>query len=333
MDLWQGMLKARKMQLPPLEEEEGTANAKKDHGSSDQLQPLPWSDYFESQQQIDIEDARFNVYASGLLHTDGPIFMFHHGAGHSGLTFGLVCKHIRQTVPQSTVIAPDARGHGSTTGKHQDLSLDRLVADYIEIARAMLGENSEREIILVGHSMGGAVMTHVAASRKLSPIRGLILIDIVEGTALDSLHAIPSFIAARPQSFASVSSAIQWHIDSGAIQNLESARLSVPSLIVQDGSRWSWKTQLMPTEQYWQGWYTGLSKTFISVPTAKLLILAGSDRLDKELLIAQMQGKFQLDLLPAAGHTIQEDLPNMVGDAIILFWKRNQPLNIPVRQQ
>ncbi|KAJ1901406.1 Protein phosphatase methylesterase 1, partial [Kickxella alabastrina] len=95
--------------------------------------------------------------------------------------------------------------------------------------------------------------------------------------------------------------AIQSDIDSGAIQSLE----SVPLLIVQDGSRWS------------------LSKAFVSAQTAKLLILAGSDRLDKELLIAQMQGKFQLELLPPAGHAIREDLPDMVGDVVTLFWKCN----------
>lgn len=39
-----------------------------------------------------------------------------------------------------------------------------------------------------------------------------------------------------------------------------------------------------------------------------MLLLAGTDRLDKELTIAQMQGKFQLVLLPSCGHAIQEDV-------------------------
>ncbi|KAJ2889045.1 Protein phosphatase methylesterase 1 [Coemansia asiatica] len=231
-------------------------------------------------------------------------------------------------VPDSIVIAPDARGHGSTTGDNQDnLGLQRLVEDYIDIAKSMLGDQT-RDIILVGHSMGGAVMAHVAATKKLRRILGLILIDIVEGSAMDSLSAIPRFIAARPQSFKSVQSAIKWHIDSETILNPGSARLSVPSLITKDADRWVWRTELLPTEKYWSEWYTGLSRTFVGAPTAKLLVLAGTDRLDKELLIAQMQGKFQLELLPAAGHTIQEDLPDRVGDIILSFWRRNQPLDI-----
>lgn len=55
-------------------------------------------------------------------------------------------------------------------------------------------------------------------------------------------------------------------------------------------------------------WYTGLSKLFLSVTAPKLLLLAGTDRLDQELTIGQMQGKFQMSLLPQAGHVIQEDV-------------------------
>lgn len=38
------------------------------------------------------------------------------------------------------------------------------------------------------------------------------------------------------------------------------------------------------------GWFHGLSKRFLDCRAAKLLILAGTERLDKELMIGQMQG-------------------------------------------
>ena len=47
---------------------------------------------------------------------------------------------------------------------------------------------------------------------------------------------------------------------------------------------------------------------FLSVRGPKLLLLAGTDRLDKDLLVGQMQGKFQLVVLPAVGHVVQEDV-------------------------
>ena len=54
------------------------------------------------------------------------------------------------------------------------------------------------------------------------------------------------------------------------------------------------------------GWFTGLSKNFLAARTARLLVLAGTDRLDKELMIGQMQGKFQLAVVPGVGHMLHE---------------------------
>jgi len=47
-------------------------------------------------------------------------------------------------------------------------------------------------------------------------------------------------------------------------------------------------------------------KSFLAARTARLLILAGTDRLDKELMIGQMQGKFQMEVVPGVGHMVQE---------------------------
>lgn len=54
------------------------------------------------------------------------------------------------------------------------------------------------------------------------------------------------------------------------------------------------------------GWFTGLSGKFLSARTARLLVLAGAERLDKELMIGQMQGKFQLEVLANVGHMVHE---------------------------
>lgn len=54
------------------------------------------------------------------------------------------------------------------------------------------------------------------------------------------------------------------------------------------------------------GWFTSLSKLFLSARTARLLVLAGTERLDRELMIGQMQGKFQLSVITGVGHMLQE---------------------------
>ncbi|KAG6833113.1 Protein phosphatase methylesterase 1 [Tephrocybe sp. NHM501043] len=51
---------------------------------------------------------------------------------------------------------------------------------------------------------------------------------------------------------------------------------------------------------------TILDHTFLQARTARILILAGADRLDNELMIGQMQGKFQMAVIPGVGHMLQE---------------------------
>lgn len=58
-----------------------------------------------------------------------------------------------------------------------------------------------------------------------------------------------------------------------------------------DPSRpWLWRTNLSLTKPFWENWFIGLSRKFLEARGGKLLVLAGTDRLDKELMIGQMQG-------------------------------------------
>ena len=99
-------------------------------------------------------------------------------------------------------------------------------------------------------------------------------------------------------------------IRSRTTKKKKSARVSVPPRLVsqEETGAWVWRTDLCKTEQYWQGWYEGLSKKFLSCRAVKVLVLAGRDRMDTELTIAQMQGKFKLVILPDVGHCLQEDV-------------------------
>lgn len=63
-------------------------------------------------------------------------------------------------------------------------------------------------IILIGHSMGGAVAVEVAP--LIPTVQGLCVIDVVEGTALDSLSSMQSILRGRPTSFKSIEQAILW---------------------------------------------------------------------------------------------------------------------------
>lgn len=104
------------------------------------------------------------------------------------------------------------------------------------------------------------------------------------------------------------------------LRNPTSARISVPALLQDsnDGTpqHWRWRTDLGATQPFWEGWFVGLSGKFLSAAGGKLLILAGTDRLDKELMIGQMQGKYQLIVMPEAGHFVHEDSPERTASAV-----------------
>ena len=80
------------------------------------------------------------------------------------------------------------------------------------------------------------------------------------------------------------------------------------------------------------GWFQGLSNKFLAARTARVLILAGTDRLDKELMIGQMQGKFQQVVVPGVGHMLHEDDPTRIAEIMVEFWKRNERVIVGVKK-
>lgn len=113
------------------------------------------------------------------------------------------------------------------------------------------------------------------------------------------------------------------------LHNVESARVSIPPQLQQtESGQWTWRVALEKSEQYWSGWFQDLSAKFLSIRGGKLLVIAGTDRLDKALTIGQMQGKFQMIVYPESGHSVQEDIPDKLVAALLEFWKRNQPLKV-----
>ena len=102
------------------------------------------------------------------------------------------------------------------------------------------------------NSLGGAVSAHIAA-HNLLPALCLCVIDVVEGSAMDALQSMQTYLSTRPQNFDSLEAGIQWHLRSRTIRNRKSARVSVPPLLVQDAGHWNWRTDLAKTRPFWEG--------------------------------------------------------------------------------
>lgn len=226
----------------------------------------------------------------------------HHGAGSSGLSFAILSSEIRKKLPSAGILAIDCRGHGSTVTPEDtelDLRLATLSSDLfciIQGAKEQMGWQELPPTILVGHSLGGAVVTDLAFAGSLgAALLGYAVLDVVEGSAMDALQSMQTYLSTRPLGFTTVESGIDWHLRSRTIRTSISARTSVPALLKEDDSidasrPWRWRTNLAATQPFWEDWFVGLSKKFLGAKGGKLLLLAGTDRLDTELTIGQMQG-------------------------------------------
>lgn len=330
------------------------------------LEQIPWTTYFERELHLlVVHDFTTIMHHAYLTSPTGnaPLFVAHHGAGSSGLSFAALTAEIRKLLPGAGILSLDARGHGltkvtdagdadvaSAQSAALDLSLKTLGEDLVTVlekTREVMGWHAIPPLVLVGHSLGGAVITDVAKSGRLGEsLLGYAVLDVVEGSAIDALQSMQTYLSTRPVGFPTLQSGIDWHIRSRTIRNGISARISVPALLSfeDDGgfkSRpWVWKTDLAATQPFWEGWFVGLSKKFLEAKGGKLLLLAGTDRLDRELIIGHMQGmylppysqasiqrnfvgKFALQVLPEAGHFIHEDLPERTALFLVDFYKRN----------
>lgn len=64
---------------------------------------------------------------------------------------------------------------------------------------------------VISPSMGGGIAVHVANDPSIRDrIRGLIVVDVVEGTALESLPVMMGVLQKRPKEFYSYEDAIDW---------------------------------------------------------------------------------------------------------------------------
>ncbi|CCH41672.1 hypothetical protein BN7_1213 [Wickerhamomyces ciferrii] len=315
--------------------------------SGEQVTVYPkWSEFYDlNEVYTDDKGNQFNTYFTPPKNDKSPVFIFHHGAGSSGLSFALLSRTIREQMskenrsnddPVAGVFSFDARGHGQTeiVSNPNDFSLKAFTDDFIWVLKELIKRHTlKNSIFAFGHSLGGSIVTNAFAQLEDAGIKGVGMFDIVEDIAIYALDSMGTYLKNLPKTFNTLEDAISWHIKLGHVKNRESALISIPSYFKKNvkTGKFEWIMDLHKTEDYWHDWFTGLSKKFVDLSTSKLLILAGTDNLDKELMIGQMQGKYQLVVFQDTGHFLQEDTPSKTAITIIDFWRRNDNRQVIIK--
>uniref|UniRef100_A0A182TG35 Protein phosphatase methylesterase 1 n=1 Tax=Anopheles melas TaxID=34690 RepID=A0A182TG35_9DIPT len=193
--------------------------------------PLMWDEFFAEKKDVETKQGKFRVYLSAPTEAGAPLLVLLHGGGFSALSWAHFSSEVTKLI-HCQCLAIDIRGHGDTyTEEEDDLSAERLATDVGDVMQAMYGESAP-PIILMGHSMGGAICVHAANSFVLPTLIGVVVIDVVEGTALEALASMQSFLRSRPSTFKSIQHAIEWCVRSGQVRNVDSARVSMPGQII-----------------------------------------------------------------------------------------------------
>lgn len=117
----------------------------------------------------------------GMLHvlergTGTPVVMLH-GFTLTSRVWTLQFERLGQA---NRVVAVDLRGHGRSRGGSGGLGLERMAEDVVWLLEAL----DLREVVLVGHSMGGMVALMVAgidAERDHGRVRSLLLLGTSAG--------------------------------------------------------------------------------------------------------------------------------------------------------
>eukprot|EP01041_Mallomonas_annulata_P000098 gene98-137_t len=282
----------------------------------------------------DSSNPKISVQVTGERNAKVCFFLIH-GAGSSSYTWhnqlDMFCRH-------AVMIAPDLRSHGDSSNC-LDMTLDSLVLDAAMIlssdviGRLIMGKC----LILVGHSLGGAIAVRLCHRSDLVPrVAAVIVLDMVEGTALQSIPAMESVLASWPTCFSSVGDCIAWSNRVGRPFSRASAHISIPSLLVvaedaeadREGEgnektkkTLTWRTRLVESKDFWCGWFTNFNDAYLSLPMPHLLVLSTADILDSQLTIAKMQGKLEISVIgsPGVGHFLHEDCPDETATIWVKF--------------
>lgn len=209
--------------------------AKNHPGRQKDYTPSIWNDYFHDYVDVAIDCGTFRVYRSQPVEIEeSPVLVLLHGGGFSALSWSVFSTEITSLI-HIQCLAIDFRGHGDTkTDDDDDLSAETMANDIASVINKLYEDKAPKNILIMGHSMGGAIAVHIADLNLLPYLVGIIVIDVVEGTALESLQSMQSFLRSRPTHFKSIQNAIEWCVRSGQIRNIESAKVSMPGQIVNN---------------------------------------------------------------------------------------------------
>lgn len=130
------------------------------------------------------------------------VLVIQHGFGeHSGRYQNLLSALENEG---TMVYALDARGHGKTPGRRGHIDdFNQYSSDLAVLVKKARGENPDRPLILLGHSMGGLIATLTALKPEIAKeLRGLIVSSGAFKPVVDTVQGIRKTVGTLLAEFA-----------------------------------------------------------------------------------------------------------------------------------
>jgi lipase len=194
----------------------------------------------------------------------GPVQML---ALHGLTGHGQRWQKLAGSLPEITVAAPDLLGHGRSSWA-APWSIDANIS----ALAALLDEEADAPVLVVGHSFGGALAMHLAAARP-EQVAGLLLLDPAVGLHGTWMREIADAMFSSPD-YPDADKA-RMEKATGSWADVEPALLDAEldeHLVKLPSGRYGWRVSLPAMMSYWSELARGI--VFPPAGTATTLVRA-----------------------------------------------------------
>jgi pimeloyl-ACP methyl ester carboxylesterase len=231
-----------------------------------------------------------------------PVLLCVHGAGadhtHWGAQLRDLCKLCR-------VITIDLPGHGRSPGAGKE-----TIAEYGEVVLAVLDALGLEQVVLAGHSMGGAITLWLALH---APERLQRIVLVGTGARLKVAEDILQALQDDP------ASAVDKIVDMSYDVDTEEALRQMGRTAFSEADPMFFYRDLQACDAF------DVRPQVAQIACSALVICGESDRMIPpkfSQFLAEQVPHAELVLVPHAGHMVQIEQPDMVGQAIA-HWLRD----------
>lgn len=249
---------------------------------------------------------------------DGPPVLFLHGGALSAHTWDYVCLALRRDY---RCLCLDLRGHGDS-----DWAESYRVEDYAADVQAVIAALGWRRPHIVGMSLGGVTAAYAALGAEGFTPASLTLVDVAPGVRFSATERMREFMGGD-----TVKDGVRALVEEARRLGArgDDARLiyRYATLVRQnpDGS-WRWKRDMRRATDFAAilARLEALDEQAHAFSWPCLIVRGGRSRILSSAAAAAFAARCPdgwWRVVPGAGHTVQEDNPHGLVDALRAFWR------------